>query len=108
MNRYRTLLLLAFAAVWRWATIEPSCRHNWLLENSLAFIFVPVILLTGCYFRPSDQSYTLIPVFMVLYVIGSHYAYAEAPFGYDLQRWFGASGSADDHAAAVSSRVASQ
>lgn len=58
MNRYRTLLLLAFAAVWSWATIEPSCRHNWLLENFLAFIFVPVILLAGRYFRLSDHSPT--------------------------------------------------
>lgn len=91
MSRYHTLLFLAFAAVWTWAAIEPSYRHDWLLENCLVFIFVPVILLTGRYFRLSDLSYTLIAAFMVLHVIGSHYTYAEVPFGHDLQRWFGAS-----------------
>lgn len=26
----------------------------------------------------------------MLHVVGSHYTHAEVPFGYDLQRWFGA------------------
>lgn len=91
MSRYLKSLLLIFAAVWVWAAINPSYRHDWLLENYLVFIFVPIIILTGSYFRLSDASYSLITIFMILHVIGSHYTYAEVPFGYDLEKWLGAS-----------------
>src|SRR4030095_1834494 len=89
MTRYLKVLLILFVAVWVWAAINPSYRHDWLLETYLVFIFVPIILVTGRYFRLSDTSYTLITLFMVLHVIGSHYTYAEVPFGNDLQRWLG-------------------
>src|SRR5256885_11332140 len=91
MNRYQKLLALGFAAVWIWAAIPPLYRHDWLLENYLVFIFVPLILLGGRYFRLSDASYTLITLFMILHVIGSHYTYAQVPFGETLRRWFGSS-----------------
>jgi len=53
-------LLAVFAAVWIWAAIDPVYPHDWLLENYLVFIFVPVILLLGRYFRLSNLSYSLI------------------------------------------------
>ena len=90
MTRYHGFLLIVFAAVWTWAAIEPRYPHDWLLENYLVFIFVPLILLTGRYFRLSRLSYTLVTAFMTLHVVGSHYTYAEVPFGYTLQGWFGA------------------
>lgn len=90
MTRYHGFLLLVFASVWIWAAIEPRYPHDWLLENYLVFIFVPLILVTGRYFRLSRLSYTLITAFMTLHVVGSHYTYAEVPFGYTLQAWFGA------------------
>ena len=91
MSRYQVFLLLAFVLVWGWAAISPVHPDDWLLENLLVFIFVPIILLVSRYFRLSDLSYTLITVFMALHVIGSHYTYAEVPAGYDLQQWLGAS-----------------
>src|ERR1051325_7184478 len=91
MTRYLKVLLVVFVLVWIWAAINPSDRHDWLLENYLVFIFVPIIILTGRYFRLSDVSYGLITTFMILHVIGSHYTYAEVPFGYTLQAWLGAS-----------------
>lgn len=90
MTRYHKFLLLLFAAVWTWAAIGPKYPHDWLLENYLVFIFVPLILLVSRYFRLSDLSYTLITLFMALHVVGSHYTYAEVPFGYELQQWLGA------------------
>jgi putative membrane protein len=90
MSRYHVFLLLAFVTVWIWAAIEPKYPHDWFLENLLVFIFVPIILLTGRYFKLSKLSYTLITVFMSLHVVGSHYTYAEVPFGYLLQDWFDA------------------
>ena len=91
MTRFQKLLVLIFLAVWVWAAIKPSDRHDWLLENYLVFIFVPLIIVTGRYFKLSSLSYGLIALFMILHVIGSHYTYAEVPFGYVLQEWLGAS-----------------
>jgi putative membrane protein len=91
MTKYQKFLCLVFLAAWVWASIEPNYRHDWLLENYLVFIFVPVILLTGKYFKLSNVSYTLITIFMTLHVIGSHYTYAEVPFGITLQHWMGES-----------------
>jgi putative membrane protein len=91
MTRYQKILALIFIAAWAWAAINPTYRHDWLLENYLVFIFVPVIIITGRYFKLSNISYGLITLFMILHVIGSHYTYAEVPFGYTLQDWLGAS-----------------
>jgi putative membrane protein len=88
---YQLLLIAAFLAVWVWAAINPTYRDGWLLENYLVFIFVPLILGLSYFFRLSNVSYTLITIFMILHVIGSHYTYAEVPFGYMLQDWFGSS-----------------
>jgi putative membrane protein len=54
----------------------------------LIFLGVPLVIGLGFYFRLSNLSYTLITIFLVLHVIGSHYTYAEVPFGDTLQRWF--------------------
>jgi putative membrane protein len=90
MTKYQALLLVAFLGAWTWAAIDPVFRKDWLLENVLVFIFVPILLLTGVYFRLSSVSYTLITLFMVLHVVGSHYTYERVPFGNTLQRWTGA------------------
>ena len=89
MTRYHALLLSIFAAVWIWAAIEPNYPDDWLLENYLVFVFVPIFLLTARYFMLSNLSCTLITVFMLMHVVGSHYTYAEVPFGFTLQDWFG-------------------
>jgi putative membrane protein len=89
MSRYKLLLIVVFTGFWIWAAINPSYRQDWWLENYLVFIFVPLILIGAWFFRLSNVSYTLITIFMILHVIGSHYTYAEVPFGYTLQQWFG-------------------
>ncbi len=90
MSKYKIFLTIVFLAVWVWAAIDPLYRDGWLLENILVFIAVPIILLTGRYFQLSNVSYTLITMFLVFHVIGSHYTYAEVPFGYTLQSMLGA------------------
>ena len=91
MSKYKIFLILAFLAVWIWAAINPVFPDDWLLENILVFIFVPLLIVSGIYFRLSDISYTLITLFMIMHVVGSHYTYAEVPFGDTLQDWLGAS-----------------
>jgi putative membrane protein len=90
MKKYHWFLVLVFLAVWAWAAIHPAFRHDWLLENALVFIFVPIIILLGVYFRLSKVSYTLIVLFLCLHLIGAHYTYEHVPFGYTLEHWFGA------------------
>ncbi len=90
-SRYTLLLGLILALVWGWSAYRPVYPHDWLLENYLVFLFVPLIGLLGFYFRLSNLSYTLITLFMVLHLVGAHYTYAEVPFGFRLQEWFGAS-----------------
>jgi putative membrane protein len=89
IDRYFVFLGLLFAAVWVWAAIEPVMRRDWLLENLLVFVCVPLIVFAGRYFRLSKLSYTLITLFSILHLMGSHYTYAEVPLGALLQRWLG-------------------
>ncbi|HYF10548.1 MAG TPA: DUF2238 domain-containing protein [Candidatus Paceibacterota bacterium] len=88
MTYPQKILALLFAAVWVWAAIEPLNRYGWLLENVLVLIAIPLILAFGRHFRFSTASYALLTLFLVLHVYGSHYTYAEVPFGEMLGRWF--------------------
>ncbi len=89
-TRYHLALLAVFLAAWTWAAIDPVFPDDWWLENVLVFAGVPLIVALGFYFRLSNLSYTLITIFMVMHVVGSHYTYAEVPFGETLRVWFGA------------------
>src|SRR3990167_6391551 len=91
MTTYQKALLTIFFFVWIWAAINPLFLDGWLLENILVFIFLPLIIISGRYLKLSNVSYTLITLFMILHVIGSHYTYAKVPFGFTLQEWFGES-----------------
>src|SRR5438105_14915164 len=88
MSKYKWFLFGVFVLVWLWAAWNPVFRHDWLLENYLVFIFVPITLIAGRWLKLSNVSYTLITIFMVLHVVGSHYTYERVPFGYTLQAWF--------------------
>ena len=74
---------------WVWAAIEPLHYDDWLLENILVFVLIVLIFFTGRYFEFSIISYTFITIFMILHVIGSHYTYAEVPWGITLGEWLG-------------------
>jgi putative membrane protein len=87
---FRLSLFGIFAATWFWAAWKPLHPDDWLLENYLVFIWVPILLVTARYFRLSDISYGLITLFICLHVVGSHYTYSEVPFGDALRDWVGA------------------
>lgn len=82
MSRYRWSLVALFSIAWLLAAINPVDRSTWLVENILVVIFAVVILLLGRYFLLSDVSYTFITLYLVMHLIGSHWTYAEVPFGY--------------------------
>ena len=89
MSRYQIFLAVAFVAVWVIAAINPLQREAWLLENLLVILFIPALLVAARYFKLSDASYTFITVLLILHVIGSHWTYAEVPFGFQLGEWLG-------------------
>lgn len=88
MTKYKWFLLTVFILFWSWAAYRPLFPEDWLLENYLVFMWVPIIIVLGRYFKLSNLSYTLITIFMCLHVVGSHYTYSEVPFGEVLKNWF--------------------
>jgi putative membrane protein len=88
-TRYQLILIGSFLLLWGYFAINPTTRENWLLENALVAVFAPFVLFTARYFRLSNLSYTLITVYLVLHLIGSHYNYNDVPFGKAIGRWFG-------------------
>jgi putative membrane protein len=88
-DAFKLVLLATFVGVWCWAAWKPLHPDDWLLENYLVFFWVPVLLLTARFFSLSNISYALITLFLCLHVIGSHYTYAEVPFGETLREWVG-------------------
>lgn len=90
VSYYLLSLAVAFTAVWFWSAMDPVHPADWWLENYLVFLSVPATVGLGFYFRLSNLSYTLITLFLMMHVIGSHYTYSEVPFGYVLQEWWGA------------------
>ena len=58
------------------------------MENVLNIPFVILLIIISRWFKFSKLSYTLIFIFMFLNIVGSHYTYAEVPFGFWLQNFF--------------------
>jgi putative membrane protein len=74
-------LLLALYVVWSLLlAFNPHDRADWLLENSLAFAAVGVLIATARALPLSRVSYTLIFVFLCLHTLGAHYTYSLVPY----------------------------
>lgn len=80
-NRLPQILFAAYAVVWVLTAIKPFNRQDWLLENLLVFVAVPVLVATFRRFRFSNLSYCLITLYITLHAIGAHYTYSEMPVG---------------------------
>jgi putative membrane protein len=87
-NRWLQSYLLIFSSIWLSTLVGTSDINNWLLENTLVFLFLGFLILTYPHYQFSDLSYLLICVYLCLHVYGSKYTYAENPFGYWLQDTF--------------------
>lgn len=87
-EKYVSSLIVLYVVVWIILGFNVLYREDWLLENYLTVPFVILILFSYKWFRFSDISYTMIYIFMTLHIIGSHYTYAEVPFGFWMQHFF--------------------
>jgi len=84
------VLLCTFLLIWILLAIDPRYRLDWLLENLLVFLAVPLAIYTYRNFSLSLLSCCFLFVFLVLHTIGAHYTYSEVPAGYTVSHWFGA------------------
>ncbi len=90
-DRYPAALLALFAAVWVTLAIAPWYRQDWLLENVIVFVALPVLIATYRRLRFSNFTYTCLFAFLVLHEFGAHYTYSEVPW----RDWLQAIGMAD-------------
>ncbi|MEN9964667.1 MAG: hypothetical protein RL582_1762 [Bacteroidota bacterium] len=90
-NKFLWLCLITFFCIWINTFLFTTDINNWILENTLTFIFLTFLLLTYRKYTFSDLSYLLITVYLCLHIYGAKYTYAENPFGYWLKDYFHAS-----------------
>jgi putative membrane protein len=81
---YPAVLLTAFAVIFVALGIAPWYREDWLLENLLVFIAIPLLVFGIRRLRLSNLSYTLLFLFFVLHEIGAHFTYSLVPY----DAWF--------------------
>lgn len=91
-NRLVQLFLIIFLAIWASTLVGTTDYANWMLENTLVFLFLGFLGFSHKRFQFSDLSYLLMTIYLCFHVYGAKYTYAENPFGYwlmdhfDLQR----------------------
>ena len=87
-RRLLQTLCICYGIVWIYAAIHPLKRDDWLLENLLVFVSVPLLVLTYHRLAFSNGFYLLVFLFLILHAAGAHYTYSEVPFGYWLKDTF--------------------
>ena len=96
-DRYPAALLALFGVWFVALGVAPHYRQDWLLENLLVFLIVPLLVATYRRLRFSNLAYTGIVVFLVLHEIGAHHTYSLVPYdawatrltGGTISDWFG-------------------
>lgn len=87
LSKYKIAILIAFFAIWIFAAINPITTENWIFENCLVLIYIPIMIITEKHIPLSKTSFTLIFIFLSLHIVGAHYSYGEVPFGFTLGDW---------------------
>lgn len=87
-NIWQKAFIVFFLINWINSYVGNTDTANWILENTLVFIFLGFLIFTYKKFIFSDLSYLLICIYLCLHVYGSKYTYAENPFGYWLKDAF--------------------
>ncbi|MES2628766.1 MAG: DUF2238 domain-containing protein [Bacteroidota bacterium] len=84
-NTWLKIFIFVFALSWANSIIGTPDIKNWLLENTLVFLFLGFLILSYKKYQFSDLSYLLVCVYLSLHVYGSKYDYAHNPLGFWLQ-----------------------
>ena len=86
---YELFLLAIVVIVLIWSGIEPHDRFTWVLEVFPVIIGVPIVIYVYPRFRFTPLVYSLMAIHAIILMVGGRYTYAEVPFGFRLQEWFG-------------------
>lgn len=84
-NIWLQFFIVFFLINWANSYIGNTDTANWILENTLVFLFLGFLVFNYKKFQFSDLSYLLVCVYLCLHIYGSKYTYAENPFGYWLK-----------------------
>lgn len=78
----RHVLVLAgiFGVVFIWSGWAPWHRQDWMLENMLVVLAIPVLWAIYRRLPFSRLSWTLVWAFLCLHEVGAHYTYSEVPY----------------------------
>lgn len=87
--QFKSVLFFLYIAIWVLLAVNPLYRDDWLLENLLVFVAIPVIIWSEKRFGFSEVSAWMLFVFFVLHGIGAHYTYSETPFFSPITDFFG-------------------
>ncbi len=79
-ERLPSVLLAVLIVIWLTLAIEPVSREDWLLENILVLVTVPVLVATRHRMRFSNGAYVCLFIFFVLHSVGAHYTYSLVPY----------------------------
>ena len=83
-HRVPLIFLSLFMALWIALAIHPHDRKDWLLENALTALALPLLFFTRNQLRFSNFAYGCMFVFFCLHTVGSHYTYSLVPY----DRWW--------------------
>ncbi|MCD6439922.1 MAG: DUF2238 domain-containing protein [Halomonas sp.] len=86
---YLLWLFFGFVFIWTWLALGPHYRSDWLLENILVFMAVPVLGWIWYWRNISRLAWSCIFLFLVFHEIGAHYTYSEVPYDLWWQELFG-------------------
>ncbi len=87
--KLKHILLTAYLFIWLYLSIEPWYREDWLLENILVFIAIPIILWADKRVVFSHIAVWMLFIFFLLHSIGAHYTYSEMPWFSPITELFG-------------------
>lgn len=74
------VLFALYAVVWIALAIAPRYRQDWLLENVLVFVALPLLLVAHRSAPFSNRAYAALFAFFSLHAVGAHYTYSEVPY----------------------------
>lgn len=89
VKSYKAWISGLYAVVWLWSAVDPFSRSDWLLENLLVFLGLPVVFFLDRRYDLSPISFAAVFLFLALHSTGAHYTYAEMPVFHLLSQWFG-------------------
>ena len=87
--RFPLALLGVFGLLWAGLAIDPWYRADWLLENVLVFVAIPLLVRGHRRLPFSRVAYACLFVFFALHQVGAHYTYSHVPYDAWTEALFG-------------------